>query len=257
MQALESLDQMRPEGVSVAEWRLRLELAAVYRLTDFFGWTELIFNHITVRVPDSPDSAPHFLINPFGLHYAQVTAHNLVKVDTDGNIQGNSEYQINPAGYTIHSAIHAARHDAQCVMHTHTTAGMAVACKQEGLRYDNFYSVLLYGDVAYHDFEGITTDLDECGRLVNSLGDKNILILRNHGLLAAGDTVPKMLQNMWTLQRACEVQLASDGLNGPNVPVTPQVLAQAAARRDPQSRSGQLMFDGMLRRAGIHYEDLV
>lgn len=257
MQALESLDQMRPEGVSVAEWRLRLELAAVYRLTDFFGWTELIFNHITVRVPDSPDSAPHFLINPFGLHYAQVTAHNLVKVDTDGNIQGDSEYQINPAGYTIHSAIHAARHDAHCVMHTHTTAGMAVACKQEGLRYDNFYSVLLYGDVAYHDFEGITTDLDECGRLVNSLGDKNILILRNHGLLAAGDTVPKMLQNMWTLQRACEVQLASDGLNGPNVPVTPQVLAQAAARRDPQSRSGQLMFDGMLRRAGIHYEDLV
>lgn len=256
MQALDSLDQMCPRGVSVTEWRLRLELAAVYRLTDFLGWTELIFNHITVRIPDSPDNAPHFLINPFGLHYTEVTAHNLVKVDTDGNVQGASEYPINQAGFTIHSAIHGARHDAQCVMHTHTTSGMAVACKQEGLRYDNFYSVLLHGQVAYHDFEGITTDLDECGRLVQSLGDKNILILRNHGLLAAGGTVPQMLQNMWTLQRACDVQMASDSLNGPNVPIAPSVLEQGASRRSSQGTPGQMMFDGMLRRAGIRYEDL-
>ena len=257
MQALDSLDQMCPEGISVAEWRLRLELAAVYRLTDFLGWAELIFNHITVRVPDSPDDAPQFLINPYGLHYAFVTARNLVKIDVNGNIIGESDYPVNPAGFTIHSAIHGARHDAQCVMHTHTTTGMAVACKQEGLRYDNFYSVLLHGQVAYHDFEGITTDLDECGRLVKSLGDKNILILRNHGLLACGNTVPEMLMNMWTVQRACDVQAASDALNGPNMPIAPEVVDQGSSRRTNQDNPGQMMFDGMLQRAGIRYEDLV
>lgn len=259
MQALESLDQLCPDGMSVTEWRLRLELAAVYRLTDFLGWTELIYNHITARVPDSPDDAPHFLINPFGLHYAEVTARNLVKVDTNGVIQGDSDYPINPAGFTIHSAVHSARHDAQCVMHTHTTAGMAVACKEGGLRVDNnFYSVLLAGDIAYHDFEGITTDLDECSRIVASLGDKNIMVLRNHGLLAAGNTIAHMLQRMWTAQRACEVQLAADSLSGANIPIAPSVVELSDSRRGSGEgdNPGQMMFNGMLRRAGIHYEDL-
>lgn len=256
MQALDSLDQMCPEQMSVAEWRLRLELAAVYRLTDFLGWSELIFNHITVRVPGSPEDSPHFLINPYGLHYAFVTARNLVKIDINGNIIGDSDYPVNPAGFTIHSAIHGARHDAQCVMHTHTTTGMAVACKQEGLRYDNFYSVLLHGRVAYHDFEGLTTDHAECERLVASLGDKDILILRNHGLLTCGNTVPQMLMTMWTLQRACDVQAASDGLNGPNTPVSLDVIEQGASRMNKEARPDQMMFDGMLQRAGIRYEDL-
>ena len=259
MQALESLDQVCPADMSVEEWRLRLELAAVYRLTDFMGWTELVFNHITARVPGSPDEAPHFLINPFGLHYAFVTARNLVKIDTNGTIIGDSKYRVNPAGFTIHSAIHAARHDASCVMHTHTTAGMAIACKQEGLRFDNFYSVLLHGKVAYHDFEGITTDLDECERLVKSIGDKSVLILRNHGLLTTGNGIPEMFQTMWTLQRSCEVQIAADSMPGPGVPMPQSVLKQGDSRRvqgQQTARPGQLAFDGMLHRAGIRYEDL-
>lgn len=259
MQALESLDQICPADMSVEEWRLRIELAAVYRLTDYVGWTELVFNHITARVPGSPDDAPHFLINPFGLHYAFVTARNLVKIDTNGNIIGDSEYPVNPAGFTIHSAIHAARHDAPCVMHTHTTAGMAIACKQEGLRFDNFYSVLLHGKVAYHDFEGITTDMDECARLVKSIGDKSVLILRSHGLLTTGQSIPEMFQTMWTLQRACEVQIAADSVPGPGVPMPDSVLNQGDSRRvntQQKQRPGQLAFDGMLHRAGIRYEDL-
>lgn len=260
MQALESLDQLRPQGMSVQEWRLRLELAACYRLYDFFGWTEMIYNHLTVRLPEAPADNPQYLINPFGLHYAEVTARNLIKTDIKGNILGDSDYPINPAGFTIHSAIHSARHDAHCVMHTHTTAGMAVACKAEGLRYDNFYTALLYGQVAYHDFEGITTDMDECSRLVKSIGDKEVLILRNHGLLVTGSDVPGTLQLMWTLQRGCEIQLASDALNGPNTPIAEKVLLRTREQRKPMQtngRPGQLMFDGMLRRAGIQYEALV
>ena len=258
MQALDSLDQVRPKDMSVQEWRLRLELAACYRLYDFLGWTEMIYNHITVRIPDSPHDNPQYLINPYGLHYAEVTARNLVKTDVQVTLSGDSEYPINPARFTIHSAIHGARHDAQCVMHTHTTAGMAVACKKDGLRYDNFYTALLYDQVAYHDFEGITTDPQECTRLVSSIGQKNILILRNHGLLVAGADVPSAFQTMWTVQRGCEIQLASDQVRGENIPISDDILKSNPQRRVMQadSRPGQLLFDGMLRRAGIRYADL-
>jgi len=218
----------------------------------------MIYNHITVRVP-GPER--HYLLNPFGLTYDEVTATNLIKVDLAGRPVTPTPHPVNVAGFVIHSAIHAARDDAHCVMHTHTTAGMAVACKADGLRADNFYSAILAGQIAYHRFEGVTTDLDEQPRLIASLGDKNVLILRNHGLLVVAPTIPWAVSQMWTLQRACEVQLAADSMGGANQPIDPAVLARIPDQVKPiqsvSSRPGQLMFDAILRRAGIRYEDLV
>src|SRR5205823_8879093 len=163
-----------------AERKARIELAACYRIFDMLGWTEMIFNHITLRLR-GPEH--YFLINPYGLWYGEVTASNLVKIDLDGNLIGPSEWPINRAGFVIHSAIHAARDDAHCIMHTHTTAGTAIACQRDGLAPDNFYAALMYGQVANHPFEGVTVRDDEKARLVRSLGDKSYLVLRNHGLL--------------------------------------------------------------------------
>ena len=254
------LAALRPGGMSAQEWQLRLELAACYRFFDYLGWTEMIFNHITLRVEGGAPDNPHYLINPFGLHYAFVTATNLVKIDSRGKLIGESAYPVNPAGFIVHSVIHAARPDAHCIMHTHTTAGMAIACKAEGLRFDNFYTAMLHGDVAYHEFEGITTSLDEGPRLTASLANKNVLILRNHGLLVCGHDVPATLQTMWTLQRGCEVQLASDSMRGDNHAIRPSVYEGILEQRLPMQmgeRSGLLMFNGMLQKAGIRYEDLV
>ena len=256
-----SLRRAQPAAMSDEEWRLRLELAACYRLVDWIGWTELIYNHITVRVPAPAGAPSQYLINPFGLHYCEVTATNLVLVDVDGNKVGDSPYPINAAGFVIHSAIHAARPDAHCVIHTHTTAGIATACKKGGLRSDNFYSAMLAGRVGYHDFEGITTGLDEQPRLVASLGTNDALILRNHGLLAVGAHIPLAFQTIWTLQRACEVQLAADSMAGENIPIAEGVLRAIPEQMKPlQSvnvRVGEAAFEGMLRRARIRYEDLI
>ena len=252
--------KVRDLPVTDAERQLRVQLAAAYRIFNHLGWTEMIFNHITLRVPGGTADNPHYLINPFGLHYTEVTASNLVKIDRDGKKIDGSPYPVNPAGFVIHSAVHAARSDAHCVMHTHTTAGIAVACKEQGLRHDNFYSAMLYGNVAYHEFEGITTDLNECPRLVKSLGTRNVLILRNHGLLVAGKDIPNAFETLWTLQRACEVQLAADCLAGPTRSVPVSVLEKIPSQRTPialGTRPGHMMFDGILRRAGIRYGDLV
>ena len=247
----------------IDEASARRELAACYRLFDHMGWTEAIFNHITLRVgldATMQTQPAHYLINPFGLHYAEVNAGNLVKIDVGGRVIGSSDYPINPAGFVIHGAIHSARPDAHCVMHVHTTAGCAVACKASGLRHDNFYSAMLWGQVAYHDFEGVTTGLDEQPRLVASLGDKACLILRNHGLLVVGGSVAEAFQRLWTLQRACEVQLASDAGLGPNLPVPQSVLERIPATRQGmkvgQQSNDQRMFDALLRRAGIRREAL-
>ena len=161
----------------------RLQLAACYRIFDHLGWTEMIFNHITLRVPGSERL---FLINPFGLHYREVTASNLLLVDIGGNPVRESKWPVNRAGFVIHGAIHAAIDQAHCIMHTHTTTGMAVASLRDGLSYTNFYAAQLHGQVAYHDFEGVTVELDEQQRLVQDIGDKRAAILRNHGLLAWG-----------------------------------------------------------------------
>jgi ribulose-5-phosphate 4-epimerase/fuculose-1-phosphate aldolase len=233
--------------MSATESELRVQLAACYRIFDFMGWSELIYNHITVKVPGDKE---HFLINPYGLHYKEVKASNLVKVDIEGNKVDDSPYPVNPAGMVIHTAIHAARPDMHCIAHTHTTDGMAVACSQDGLRTDNFYSALLNNRIAYHDFEGITVMDDEKPRLAKSLGDKNILILRNHGLLVGGRSIPEAFQSMWGLQRACEVQVATDATGKPNKPISDEVLAKTEQLLNLQAMggpSGGLEFDALTR----------
>ncbi len=241
------------------EWLLRLDLAACYRLVAWMGWSEMIFNHITLRVSEQGET-PAYLINPYGLHYSEVTASNLVKVDIDGNKLDDSPWPINPAGFVIHSAIHSVREDAHCILHLHTTAGMAVACKEEGLRPDNFYSAILNDRIAYHDFEGITTDLAEQSRLQASLGTKDILILRNHGTLVVAGDVPTAFHSAWTLERACQVQMAADSMSGPNRAIPADVLARIPAQRAPmranQQQPRRFIFDAMLRHAGIVATDL-
>jgi len=212
----------REVPITEAERKARVELAACYRIFDMLGWTEAIFNHITLRVP-GPEV--RFLINPFGLHYSEVTASNLVLIDIDGNPLRESRWPVNQAGFVIHSAIHGAIERAHCVMHTHTTQGCAVAGLKDGLSYDNFYGAMLYGLVAYHDFEGITVDPGERERLVRDIGDKPAVILRNHGLLAWGPSVPEAFQVLRTMQRACEVQLATAAAGEANR-IRPEVFAQ-------------------------------
>jgi len=243
-----SIAARRQSNASREEGEARVQLAACYRIFDMLGWTEMIFNHITLRLP-GPER--HFLINPYGLWYREVTASNLVKIDIDGNVIGKSDWPVNRAGFVIHSAIHAAREDAHCIMHTHTTAGMAIACQRDGLLADNFYSALLHGHVAYHDFEGVTTRDDEKPRLVRSLGDKNHLILRNHGLLTCGRTVPEAFLRLWTLERACQIQQATQSTGRPLIVLPDEVLARTStmvrelAPGDPTDRQ---LFAALLRR---------
>jgi ribulose-5-phosphate 4-epimerase/fuculose-1-phosphate aldolase len=228
------------------EAELRVQLAACYRVFHLLGWTELIYNHITVRIP-GPDR--HFLINPFGLHYSEVKASNLVKIDLEGRVIGDSTWPVNPAGFVLHSAIHQGIEGAHCVMHTHTTAGCAVACSQAGLSMDNFYSAQLHDRVAYHDFEGITVHADEGPRVIRSIGQRPAVILRNHGLLAWGDTLPYTFAVLWTLQRACEIQVAGAAL-GPTlaIPETVQRKAsQDALQFDPRRGGGRDVFAALVR----------
>jgi ribulose-5-phosphate 4-epimerase/fuculose-1-phosphate aldolase len=227
-----------------AERKARVELAAAYRIFDMLGWVEMIFNHITVRVP-GPEV--RFLINPFGLRYHEVTASNLVLIDIDGNPVRASKWPVNRAGFVIHSALHAANERAMCVMHTHTTSGMAVACLQDGLSADNFYGAMLHGQVAYHEFEGITVEEGERERLVKSIGTKQAVILRNHGLLAWGPSVPEALMILWTLQRACDVQIAASGAGRIN-PIRPEVFPQTVREGGPaEKRTCDDMFAALQR----------
>jgi ribulose-5-phosphate 4-epimerase/fuculose-1-phosphate aldolase len=228
------------------EGALRTQLAACYRVFAMLGWTELIYNHITVRIP-GPQR--HFLINPFGLHYSEVTAANLVKIDLEGRIVGDSAWPVNPAGFTIHAAIHAGIPDAHCVMHTHTTAGCAVACSAGGLSTDNFYAAQLHGRVATHDFEGITVHSEEGPRLVKSIGDRHAVILRNHGLLSWGNTIAQAFVYLWTLQRACDIQVAGAAL-GPTIPIPEAIQRQTSAdslQFNPQFGGGQDVLDALVR----------
>ena len=227
-----------------AERKARVELAACYRVFDMLGWTEMIFNHITVRVP-GPEV--RFLINPFGLHYREVTASSLVLIDAEGNPLRESKWPVNRAGFVIHSAIHSSIANAHCVMHTHTTTGIAVACLKSGLSPDNFYGAMLHGQVAYHDFEGITVDPGEKDRLVRDIGDKPAVILRNHGLLAWGPSVSEAFLMLWTLQRACDVQIASSAAGAIN-PIRPEVFPQTVRESGPgEKRTCEDVFAAMVR----------
>ena len=227
-----------------AEREARLQLAACYRIFDHLGWVEMIFNHITLRVP-GPEL--HFLINPFGLHYREITASSLLLIDIDGNPVRETKWPVNKAGFVIHSAIHGSIPQAHCVMHTHTTTGMAIACQKDGLSPTNFYAAQLYGGVAYHDFEGITVEEAEKTRLVTSIGDKRAVILRNHGLLAWGPSVPEAFMTLWTMQRACDVQIASSGAGALN-PIRPEVFAQTVRESGPgEKRTCEDVFAAMQR----------
>lgn len=198
--------------ISDAEWEARQQLAACYRVFDMLGWSEMIYNHITVKVPDE-DGA--FLINPFGLHFSEVTASNLVKIDIDGNTLDGSPYPVNLAGFTQHSVFHRHLPDAHCIMHTHTTAGMAVSALEGGLQPINFYACNFIGQIAYHDFEGVTVRAEEGERLLANLGDRRVMFLRNHGILVMGRTLPEAFVKHWALQRACEIQLATLSMGRP------------------------------------------
>jgi ribulose-5-phosphate 4-epimerase/fuculose-1-phosphate aldolase len=230
--------------ISEAERASRVQLAACYRIFDHLGWTEMIFNHITLRVP-GPEKL--FLINPFGLHYREIGASSLVLIDIEGNPVRESKWPVNRAGFLIHSAIHEAIPEAHCVMHTHTTTGMAVASLKQGLSPTNFYAAQLYGGVAYHDFEGITVEPEEKVRLVRSIGGKRAVILRNHGLLAWGPSLPEAFLTLWTLQRACDVQIASSAAGALN-PIRPEVFAQTVRESGPgEKRTCEDVFAAMQR----------
>jgi len=213
---------------SGAERALRVQLAAAYRIADHLGWSELIYTHISLRVP-GPEH--HFLINPYGLRFDEVTASNLVKIDMDGKPAGASAYKANEAGFVIHGAVHMARDDAQCVFHTHTLAGMAVSAQACGLLPVHMYSHNFHGKVGYHEFEGPAMNLGERERLVASLGAHPVLILRNHGLLTAGRTVPEAFLLMWRLERACQIQLAAQAGGALHLP-PPEVCEQSAKLGD-------------------------
>jgi len=234
----------REAPMTPAEREARVELAAAYRVFDMLGWTEMIFNHITVRVP-GPEV--RFLINPFGLHYREVTASSLVLIDIEGNPVRESKWPVNRAGFVIHAAIHGALPQAHCVMHTHTTTGVAVASLKGGLSSDNFYGAMLHGRVAYHEFEGVTVELGEQARLVKSIGDKPAVILRNHGLLAWGPSVSQAFVMLWTLQRACDVQIAASAAGAVN-PIRPEVFLQTVREGGPaEKRTCDDVFAAMVR----------
>ncbi|WP_242672936.1 class II aldolase/adducin family protein [Azotobacter chroococcum] len=236
-------DRLLP--ISEAERQARVRLAACYRVFDHLGWTESIFNHITLRVP-GPETV--FLINPFGLHYSEVTASNLVAVDLEGRPVRPAGHPLNLAGFVIHGAIHGHIPAAHCVMHTHTTTGSAVACLEDGLSHDSFYGAQLHGQVAYHDFEGVTVNLEERERMLASIGDRRVVILRNHGLLTWGETLEEAFMWLWLLQRACDIQIAAASV-GRMTRLSADVLArtrlQAGARQPDLCRA---VFDAWVRK---------
>ena len=221
--------------VSDAEWQTRQDLAACYRLCAHFRMTDLIYTHISARVP-GPEH--HFLINAYGLMFDEITASSLVKVDIEGKILEDTEdLGINPAGFVIHSAIHKARADVQCVIHTHSGAGLAVAAQKAGLLDITQHAMRFHGRVAYHDYEGVALDMDEQQRLQANLGDKFVMILRNHGLLTCGTDIPDAFDNMYYLERACQAQVAALS-GGVELLVAPAAVAEKVARQFERPERG-------------------
>jgi ribulose-5-phosphate 4-epimerase/fuculose-1-phosphate aldolase len=222
--------------VSPEEWQLRVDLAATYRLVALHGWDDMIFTHISARVP-GPEH--HFLINPYGLLFEEITASSLVKIDLDGNKVQESPYPVNPAGFTIHSALHMNRDDAHCIIHLHSTDGVAVSAQADGLLPLDQHAMLINGDLAYHDYEGVALDLDERDRLVKDVGDKHLMLLRNHGTLAIGRSCADAFLRMYYLERSCSMQVRALAggvkLNWPNQGV-PQKTAE----------QGSMAFEGLI-----------
>jgi ribulose-5-phosphate 4-epimerase/fuculose-1-phosphate aldolase len=237
------------DKVSPEEWAVRVDLAACYRLVARFGWEDLVFTHITARVPGTPDQ---FLINPYGVFFDEITASSLVKIDQQGQKLDDSPFPVNPAGFVIHSAIHAARHDAKCVLHTHTLNGVAVSTQRAGLLPISQHSISVLASLGYHDFEGPALRDDEKPRLVADLGDKTSLILRNHGLLTVGETAAEAFVSMYYLETSCAIQVRAQSGGGELIPVPKDVLDDSYARmrktERPGGGRGALVWPGLLRR---------
>ena len=245
------------ELVSAEEWQVRVDLAAAYRLVAEYGWDDLVFTHISARVP-GPEH--HFLINPYGMMFEEITASSLVKVDLAGRIVMESDYHINPAGFTIHSAVHAAREDALCVMHLHTDYGIAVSAQEQGLLPISQQSLFVLASLGYHDYEGLALNDEEKPRLVADLGNKQFLILRNHGLLTVGNTVADAFLSMFLLERACRIQILAQSGGGKLIPISKEVLQQVAAQEAVVVKGGpgRLVWPGLLRkldRLNANYRD--
>jgi ribulose-5-phosphate 4-epimerase/fuculose-1-phosphate aldolase len=235
------------DRVSAEEWKVRVELAALYRLVAVYGWDDAIFTHISARVP-GPEH--HFLINPYGMFFGEITASSLVKIDLEGNIVDPTDYFVNPAGFTIHSAIHAAREDAKFVLHLHSDQGVAVSATNDGLLPISQHALITLPFLAYHDYEGIALDLDERERLVADLGDKNLMLLWNHGTLAVGATAGECWMGIYYLERACRMQVLATSAGREQVRMAPMEAQQTV--RDQMGRGmgmiGQLAWGGCLRK---------
>jgi ribulose-5-phosphate 4-epimerase/fuculose-1-phosphate aldolase len=235
------------DRVSPEEWRVRQDLAACYRLVAEFGWSDLVFTHITARVPGAED---HFLINPYGLMFDEITASSLVKIDINGNKLNESPFPINPAGFTIHSAVHAVRHDAQCVLHTHSLNGVAVSAQKGGVLPLSQQSIFVLSSLGYHGYEGVALNEEEKPRLVQDLGRNTYLMLRNHGLLTVGKTIADAFLNMYIFEAACTIQIRAQSGGGELIPI-PQAVIDGARRQSKEvtkSQGGMLAWPGLLRR---------
>ena len=235
------------ERVSEAEWQTRVDLAAAYRLVALFGWDDLVFTHISARVPGTEDA---FLINPYGLMFEEITASSLVKIDLQGRKLDDSPHPVNPAGFTIHGAIHAARHDAQCVLHTHTLNGVAVSAQQGGVLPLSQQSIFVLASLGYHDYEGVALRDEEKPRLVADLGLNTYLMLRNHGLLTVGSSIANAFVAMYLFESVCAIQVRAQAGGGPLVSVDPAIVRTATEQAAQVTRGlgGQLSWPGLLRR---------
>ncbi len=235
------------EQVSAEEWQARVDLAAAYRLVAHYGWDDLVFTHISARVP-GPEH--HFLINPYGMMFDEITASSLVKIDLNGQVMMESPYHINPAGFTIHSAVHAAREDALCVMHLHTTAGIAISAQKSGLLPISQHSLFPLSSIGYHDYEGLALNEDEKPRLVADLGENTHLILRNHGLLTVGSSTGDAFLAMYNLQRSCEIQLLAQSGGHELISISRPIIEGIAAQAKVVTKGlgGGLVWPGLLRK---------
>jgi len=248
MTMMEQVEMTRPDECSDAEWQMRCDLAECYHLIEYMGWTETIFNHISARLPGP---AHTYLVNPFGLLYTEVTPANLLKVDLHGNKIIASNFDANPAGFALHSAIHGAREDVHCVIHTHTTQVSAIAQKKNGFSHNDFYGAQLFGRVGYHTFEGITLFPEEKARMLESMGDKHILVLRNHGIAVGESGIAKTFFLLWTVQRAAEIQCLADSMRGEDTELPDDIRQKCADLTAMLIREGgfaQKFFDGMVRK---------
>lgn len=235
------------DQVSDAEWHVRVDLAAAYRLVALYGWDDLIFTHISARVPGADH---HFLLNPYGMMFEEVTASSLVKIDLEGQKVMDSPHSINPAGFTIHSAVHAARSDAICVMHLHTSYGIAVSAQKQGLLPISQQAMFALSSLAYHDYEGLALDDEEKPRLVADLGEKKYLILRNHGLLTLGHTVAEAFLGMFLLERACQIQILAQAGGGELASIQPTIIDRVASQMSAvtMGQGAALSWPGLLRK---------